>query len=61
MNLLRAGLAHALLSRLEPSAQDLVVSSLEGLLSATASFQNTAVPLKAVAERKPRYSTRVRR
>lgn len=52
----------ALLTRLDPSAQDLVLASLEGLISATtARFQNTAVPLQAAAERKSRYSARQRR
>lgn len=53
----------ALLSALDPSAQELVVSSLEGLSRALkkVSFEGAPVPLKAVAERKPGYDPRHRR
>lgn len=51
-----------LFSGLDPGAQELMVSSLEGLVSGlSVRFQSGPVPLKAAAERKARYSSRSRR
>ncbi len=51
----------AILSRLEPGSQDLLVKSLEGLTTALTRFENTAVPVKAAAERKLSWTGRPRR
>lgn len=51
-----------LLSGLDPNAQELLVTSFEGVARAlTVSFRNRPVPLKAAAERKASYPTRRRR
>lgn len=49
------------LSRLEPDSRALVVKSLDRLMTALLRFENTAIPVRAAAERKSTWAGRRRR